>query len=446
MIIKRLKARRVPIVMSIAILVVGMIQSFFLFRLTAAGVFGQTWAIPGDIWWTYFTAHWIVSQGYGSLYSSTGQFITMPGIALLLAPVSMLTQALGLTQSGVFTMEHPSAWLVLGPFEMLTGSLALFGLDALAQRLLVEHRRRRFICVIEGLLLYQVTAIWGHPEDAIAVGFAAYAIVSTLDGRPKKSAWLLGAGIAFQPLVILVLPLLIGRAGLRKALPVIERAIGPSVALLIIPFATDFRATWRAVVEQPNELPLVHVTLWTRFAPVLAKGIVSCGPMRLVAVVGTFVLGYLVFRLRGRFEPTTLTWLAGVCLALRFVTESAVAAYYIWPALAMFVLASVNQRKDRLNLSCALAIALTVESNVDFTRTWLWWGVAVLGLVLLAVSSMPPDLHRVLRRTSAPTSGLTDCGDTLDELFEAAKPLALVRVGSDEARPDTESIQLHELI
>jgi hypothetical protein len=71
------------------------------------------------------------------------------------------------------------------------------------------------------------------------------------------------------------------------------------------------------------------------------------------------------------------------------VMESAAAAYYIWPALGLFVLASVNQRKDRFQLTCLLAIALTVESNVDFTRTWLWWGVAVLGLVLLSASSAP---------------------------------------------------------
>ena len=42
--------------------------------------------------------------------------------------------------------------------------------------------------------------IWGHPEDAVAVGFALYALVFALDGRWTGAGWLFGAALATQPL------------------------------------------------------------------------------------------------------------------------------------------------------------------------------------------------------------------------------------------------------
>jgi hypothetical protein len=397
-------AHKAPLIVTAAVVVTGMLHSFFWETLTQHGLFRDYWWVPGDIWATYRTAHWIGWGAYGSLYSGTGAYLTTPGIALVLAPVAMFTHALGMSESFPYSLMHPAAWLVLGPVEMLLGCSALFGLDALGRTLGVEGRSRWMLCAVEGVLLWQVTVLWGHPEDPVAIAFAAYAIVAALEGKRSRSAWLLGAGIAFQPLVVVVLPLIVGRSGMKKATAVVARAAGPSVAMLIVPFASNFHDTWVAVVEQPTELSFARVTAWTRFAPVIAKGTVSCGPTRVVAVAGACGVGFLVLRGRHRCSPATMVWCAAVCLALRFVMESAEEPYYIWPALALFVLASVSQHRARFRITCLLGVGLTVASYVDYTHTWMWWGVCVLGLVLMSISSTSSRALGELRSKARPVA------------------------------------------
>ena len=57
------------------------------------------WTIPGDIWSTWRAAHWVGWGSLGGVYGSDTQLVTFPGIAVVLAPVAMLSSHLGLTES-----------------------------------------------------------------------------------------------------------------------------------------------------------------------------------------------------------------------------------------------------------------------------------------------------------------------------------------------------------
>jgi hypothetical protein len=409
MTLKKLEDRKAPLIVSALVATTGMLYSFFWLRLTMGGFYHRFWLTPGDMWNTYRTATWVGWGAYGSLYFATGGYLTTPGLAIVLAPLTVLTRALGMSEAFPYMIPHPTAWVLLGPVEILLGCTCLFALDALAQRLEVSRSRRRVLCIVQGLLVWPLLVMWGHPEDAIAIALAAYAMIAALDRRWTPVGWLLGAAIAFQPLVVLVVPLVLARGGKKQALGLLGRAFGPSGVLMVVPFLTDFRDTWRSVVEQPTDLVVAHVTPWTSLAPrIIAAGVVSCGPTRLVAIAGSCGLAWLVGRHRP--EYSWLVWCAAVCMGLRFVTESAVEPYYIWPALALFVIAASTQRTARFLLTCAIAIGLTIATDMHYGTWWIWWGVCALGLALVSASSFGKS------RLPAPTADTLDAADLGAEL------------------------------
>jgi hypothetical protein len=326
----------------------------------------------------------------GGVYGAGAGLVTFPGILLALAPVAMVTGALGLTESFPKFLPHPQAWLVLGPYEMLLGSVVLFACDALAERLGVGRGRRALLCLAEVGVLWNVVVWWGHPEDAVAVGLAVYALVLALDGRWTGAGWLFGAALATQPLVLLMFPVILGLAGRRQVVGLTVRSTAPVVALVLTPLISQFHATAHALLDQPNFPGVDHATPWTALAPVLSgRGhslTVAAGPGRLVALVLACALGW--WARRWRHEPDLIVWAAAVALALRCLTESVMVGFYVWPALA---LALVVAARVRWRLAAATAVAMLTTAVTQWHLTWLpWWSIVTAGLLLaLAVAVRP---------------------------------------------------------
>ena len=183
------------------------------------------WENPGDLWNTYAAANAVDHGHFGAIYASSTAFFAFPGILVLLAPMAALTNALGMGADvyPAHVVAYPQAFLLLGPYEVLLSAFALFACDALAERLGVEWRRRGILALTEGVVLFNISALWGHPEDALAVGLAIYGFIAAFDGRFPRAGWLFGAAVAFQPLVIVALPILIvvwwEKAGTRAHRP-----------------------------------------------------------------------------------------------------------------------------------------------------------------------------------------------------------------------------------
>ncbi len=140
-------------------------------------------------------------------------------------------------------------------------------------------------------------------------------------------------------------------------------------------------------MQQPTLLSLAHVTPWTAIAPHLGQGLVSCGPTRMVALIGCGLIGWFVAR--RNLDVQWMVWLMALCLSLRFVTESALEGYYIWPALALFLVVTAARSPARLVRTGIGVIGLTIATSVHFGTWWVWWGVAVSGIVYVALSSLP---------------------------------------------------------
>jgi len=88
------------------------------------------WLYYADIWNYFQIAHLTDIGLYQLIYGQT--LTTTPGIIVVLAPVWAITHAAGLSAVFIINMPHPTAWLVLGPYEVLLSAPALFAADAVA--------------------------------------------------------------------------------------------------------------------------------------------------------------------------------------------------------------------------------------------------------------------------------------------------------------------------
>lgn len=384
--VSRLRRRAWPLVVTVAFVVTGMAYSLFWAPVVRHHPY---WITPGDLWGTYRSAHFVGWGDLGGVYGAGTALVTFPGILLLLAPLAMLTGAFGLTEAFPRFVLHPTAWLALGPATFLLSALALFACDALAERLGVPRGRRVVLCVAEAVALWNVAVIWGHPEDAVAVGLAIYALVFALDGRWTGAGWILGAALAVQPLVILMFPVVLALAGRGRIVGLAARGFLPGVALVLTPLLSQFSATTHALLDQPNYPGVDHATPWTALAPVLGGSgrdlAVAAGPGRIVALVLACGLGWWARRWRER--PDLIVWAAAAALALRCFTESVMVAFYIWPVLAIGLVVAARAGRLRFASGMVVSVGLTVVAQWRLGE-FPWWSVMTTGLlVLLAIGA-----------------------------------------------------------
>jgi hypothetical protein len=262
------------------------------------------------------------------------------------------------------------------------------------------------------VLLWNVTVLYGHPEDAVAIALAIYALISAFDGRFVKAGWVFGVAVAFQPLVLLMAPVLIAMTGLRRGIGLGIRSVLPSAILLSVPLIANFSSTFRELVDQPTFPNINHATPWTALATRLSGHgsslTVAAGPVRLIAIPLAIGIGIWVAR-RGWLErPELLAFACAVALALRSYTESVLVAYYLAAALAIGVVVAARCSRWRFVVAVFLAIATTILAEQHLG--WVpWWTIqigALTGVLVVAAQPQPlaPATETVERRRVQPTT------------------------------------------
>lgn len=418
---ERLHRRSGPIFVSAAFLCLGLIY-FFVW-----GTVGQhtqsLWISPQDLWITYFASSQLAHGHFGDIYQSKVSFVEFPGILIALAPLGALsnvfhTTVLEVTRNGTLPAQgislraanipflnaqefhfggttyvsHPQWVAWVDPYALLLSCTALFACDALAERLQVPRPRRMVLCLAEAVLLWNVTVWWGHPEDAVAVALAIYALIFVLDGRFVGAGWLFGAAVVFQPLVLLMLPVLLAKAGRRHGVGFALRSMVPAAVLLAVPLIASPRNTLRALFDQPSSPNVNHATPWTALSPSLgghgAGLTVAAGPVRVLAILLAVGLGVWVYR-QWLDRPELLAWACALALALRSYTESVMTDYYAWAALAVALVVAARGSRWRFEISIFLAVATTIVAQ--WKLGWLpWWVIQVAGLTGLIVAASQP--------------------------------------------------------
>ena len=384
-IVEHLKRRRLVFAVMLTFVIVSMVYSLWWNPVVHHS---PVWVIPGDIWSTFRAAHWVGWGNIGSIYGKDTQLVTFPGIAVLLAPVAMVSGALGLGESIVpIILSRPTSWLLLGPAILLLGSTCLMAFDAMAEELGVSRPRRIVLSVMEAVVIFQVVTMWGHPEDLLALTFSLYALLAMFRGRWTLSGWLWGAAIVTQPLVILMVPLAFVRTPTAHRLRLCLYGALPSIVLLSAPFVTQWHRTSAVLFHQANARFLDHATPWIALSPTLSRTEVGAGPGRIIAVFVAALIGYLAYRRRPSIVG--LLWLCAFALSLRCFFESVMVVFYLGPPLALIVLTAATCRGwQRLAGAWAIAMVATVYAFHGASE-WGYWAPMVAFLAIGLACAWP---------------------------------------------------------
>jgi hypothetical protein len=347
------------------------------------------WVTPGDLMTTYNAANAFTHGHFGAVYGPG--VLALPGFLVLLAPLGSLSNS----------APHPQALVFLAPYALLLACAALFACDAMAERLGVTPARRALLCVVEGVLLWNVVVLWGHPEDALAVALALYAVMGALDGRWVRAGWLLGAALAIQPLVVVIVPIILFMGGREHAWGLALRGVVPPAVVTLPPLLANFHRTVHAIVTQPAYLFFNHQTPWTSLAPKLGgvgpAATVGGGPMRVVALILAVALGW--WARRWRDSPEMIVGAVAIGLALRCYTESVMTSYYVWPALAVGVVVAARRSAWSFGLALIAAVFTTVAAQWRLGE-YPWWGIDVAGVTVVLIAAVRQNTVTTVRGLS----------------------------------------------
>jgi hypothetical protein len=401
-----------PFGVSVAFIGTGLLYSF-LWASVVQNI-PSCWLWPGDLFASYLAASEAVHGHLQNTYSyGLHEF---PGVLVAFAPLAALSGLLHTSFIQIFTSSphnhigpaligspvylspsgyyvvHPEWVVLVMPYALLLSCPVLFALDALAERFQISRQRRAVLCVAEGVLMWNMVVVWGHPEDALAIALAVYALIFALDKRFVGAGWLFGAAVAFQPLVLVIFPVILAVAGRKRILGLIIRSVLPVVVLVMPPLVANFRATRQILVDQPNDIDFNHATPWTALSPRLGgQGhmlIVAGGPGRLVAVAIAVGVGVWV-ALRWREHPELVVFACAVALALRAYTESVMTDYYPWSALAVGLVVAACCSRWRFAMAFTVAVTVTVFAQLQLA--WLpWWTIQIVGLTALLIIAAGP--------------------------------------------------------
>ena len=347
--------------------VTGMAYSLWWVPVVRHGPDG--WLRPGDLLGTVRTSTYIANGYVSYLYSLHTALVTLPGFAIVLMPFVKLSELLHLVPATTLVpILRPSEWLLIGPVSMATSGVALGGLDALARTLGTSLVRRRILLVAEAAAVWPVVALWGHPEDVLALGLGALALSRAIEGRTVSAGWLLGAALAMQLYVVLLVPVLVGVLGVRRSVDLLGRAAVLPGALFLAMLVPNAHGTLHALLDQPNFPTVDYPTPWVLLAPHIGHDVVAAGPGRMVGLAGACGLGFVAARRRG--DRVVVVWLAGAALAFRCLTEAVMDPYYVAPTIAVALVAVAPCSWRRWLPVAAAGAALTV---LTYDRPGMWW-------------------------------------------------------------------------
>jgi hypothetical protein len=129
----------------------------------------------------------------------------------------------------------------------------------------------------------------------------------------------------------------------------------------------------------------------------MSGGSVAAGPARALAVLVACGCALVTWhrwqtaRLAGHWRPddlAALLWWIAVTLALRTVFEPVMVSYYVWPPLAVALVAA-SRDWIRLIAASTTAIVLTFLAQGSWRNPWIWWTPVVVVLAVTLAAAWP---------------------------------------------------------
>jgi hypothetical protein len=384
--------RAAPLMVTVAMLVGVMAYSVLFHPLLHVGKIALL--SPSDLWSLAQSSYAMLHGNYAHVYVRNGSLTSPPAFEVALAPVIGFGELIGLSPHLHAAGQPLSMWFVLGPAALLFASTALFALDAVARHWEFSDGRRIALALVGGVAVANVAGGWGHPEDCVAVAFVVWAALALeRDGlrAAPRAAWLLGLGIAFQPLAILGVAPVLARVGWRRAARLSWRLVLPSAVVLLPPLLAETHETLYVVLKQPFQPKYISWTPLTHLAPVIAPATDGGGPTRAIAILIGATLGIVVCR--RRHDLATVLSMVAVAAFLRVLFETELNWYYLWPVPALCLVLALRKSRVRFTV-CSVALLVSMllgDRRVHHIATW--WP-ALMGTLVLMLLSIGPSLRQ----------------------------------------------------
>ena len=343
-----------------------------------------------NAWISILSARDISSGAFGFIYSSTGLFVAGPLLPLVLAPVSGVGDAFRLTYDYPYQIQHPSIWLLYGPYAFALCIPFFYAVRRLAFQLGLGARAAVLQWSTLVLVVIPLAVVSGHFEDVLALTFVLLSVRRLLRGERVPAALLFGVAVAFQPWALLGLPVFLAVVPAGHRARNLVRALMIPGLLVAVPLLVDRHAAAVALFgASAYPISLSHAALWVadRTAAVLAT------PAR----AGAFLLAIVVARWMWNRTPDPRLVLAalGVVFLARIFFEPYAAVYQIAPGLT-FLLMHERLTTGRWVRTGAIGVLFTAFFFWHLAPP-LWWP----GAVVITIPLVWPAVRDLVRRPAA---------------------------------------------
>lgn len=383
-------ATRRRLALGVALLAVAGTMAFSMLDLPVLHGVGE-WYESGfnDFWRTWASAaETTYAGGFAHVYGLDSALETAPAWLVVVAPVARLASGLPFPHPSPVT--YPAAFWVAGPLFIAAVAVPLCAAERWLETLGVGDLRRRLVVLGTMAVTLPPIALFGHPEDLVALGAVLYGLLAALDRRPRAAGWWLGAALAFQFLAFLAVPMALALLARRHWWKVAARAVVVPAAFLAVPLAVAPAAVVSQLAHQKVYFDLGYVTpVW-----LLDPGVGAFARAAIALVAVGAGVGLARWQRAGRTDPAnTVLWLLGLVFALR-VAEPELVGYFLAPALALLPLSAARARWWRLAAASAVAIWLNWWLHVAIDTHWLPWLLLVAQLAVLGWLAIPPPSTR----------------------------------------------------
>ncbi|HUP85046.1 MAG TPA: hypothetical protein VM143_05190 [Acidimicrobiales bacterium] len=347
---------------------------------TVAGYPERGWFVPGDLWQTVLGAQFIADGAFPYMYENAAG-PALPFFAIVLAPFFALGRAVGLSVGYPFSVPHPTMYLLLAPVGLMGSTVVFHG----AARLLPQKNRWSTAILLLTGALFSIF-VFGHFEDAVAVGFVMLSVADARAETQDRSALWMGLAIGFKQFAFLAVPVLLATRWRERRIRACVTAFALPAAAAAVPLTMDWAHASRALISAPTFATFGHVAWWTSSS----DGTIVTTPARLALVGVVIVLAILV---RGRTDDRTVVAAVSVAFLARPLLEPVLHAYYLAPGLAFGVVHEVLiGARHRLTAAAGFVLFCYVFWKPGGHMWWVGFYVLTAAVLLRPVSSLigPP--------------------------------------------------------